>query len=337
MGANLTLHKGGHMILTSGIVSLLAIAACAAALVISWRAGGRVRLAALVASLAAFIMVMSAVIVFSVRPTFSGEWDSSWGRLSLAQRGDRVSGTYAGSVPGRVEGTVSGTRLDYRWSDSKRRSGRGYWIYTVDGQTVRLVGRWGSGDSDSDGGEWIASAAGGGRDGERGSRKRDYGNEKRGDGGGRYSGGEGKTPLSKPVMPFGTAKCVSCPAPNRNGVLPQDRWLVIITSSEGPNQAMFLNSRTGVLHDAEYPDVFVKNGHYPCFQRCYTFESQNVLKVFDPNTGKASRYPIKILNFGMNTYVFGPMDGQDRSWDALQYPGWGPNGETDLSSRCDCR
>jgi hypothetical protein len=83
---------------------------------------------------------------------FTGTWNTAWGPVKMTQTGAKVEGTYGGTFPGRLKGTVSGSRLAFEWIGDNGEQGRGIFILADDGNS--FVGTWGSGVSDSDGGPW---------------------------------------------------------------------------------------------------------------------------------------------------------------------------------------
>ena len=84
---------------------------------------------------------------------FSGTWDSSEGdTLHLTQSGDNVTGNYDHPY-GKVEGTVSGKRLRFRWTQGTD-TGTGTLILSDDGRS--FTGWWSRSNNpdDKSGGGW---------------------------------------------------------------------------------------------------------------------------------------------------------------------------------------
>ena len=106
----------------------------------------------------AWIVLLTASVVWA-GPDFSGSWDTNWGRIELTQRGNKVMGHYTGQYTGIIDGTVTGSRLNFTWSQSNGQYGKGYFDISPDGATIS--GSWGAQESDSDGGEWNGTRAGG--------------------------------------------------------------------------------------------------------------------------------------------------------------------------------
>jgi hypothetical protein len=101
------------------------------------------------------------------RPTgtsFGGVWYSDqFEHMFLRQQGDKVRGIYSYDYGGTLEGTVEGNLMKFQWIDpgskeEARRSfeGRGYFQLVQEGDSVRLVGKWGYGESYTGGGPWTA-------------------------------------------------------------------------------------------------------------------------------------------------------------------------------------
>jgi hypothetical protein len=87
--------------------------------------------------------------------SFQGNWDSTWGKMILAQEGGKVHGTFTGYREGAVTGTLDGDVFHFIWDQRVPRShGHGYLQMSPDG--THLEGRWGYLKSDDDGGRWAA-------------------------------------------------------------------------------------------------------------------------------------------------------------------------------------
>jgi hypothetical protein len=75
-------------------------------------------------------------------PTFAGEWETTYGRMSLKVEGKRVSGTYAYTADGRangVNGTVEGTKLTFSYSEPGV-TGEG--VFTLANDGLSFDGLW---------------------------------------------------------------------------------------------------------------------------------------------------------------------------------------------------
>jgi len=70
--------------------------------------------------------------------SFEGVWDTRYGPLRLSLDGERASGLYA-TNEGRIEGTLSGDRLEFRYSE-RDASGEGWFRLRPDGRGFE--GRW---------------------------------------------------------------------------------------------------------------------------------------------------------------------------------------------------
>lgn len=78
----------------------------------------------------------------------SGFYDGSAGAVQLTQRGNRIYGSFANG--GIMEGFIENGKITYHWSLGDTH-GLGYWY--VDGRG-RLIGTWGTNNSDTSGGNW---------------------------------------------------------------------------------------------------------------------------------------------------------------------------------------
>jgi hypothetical protein len=74
-------------------------------------------------------------------PTFAGEWDTTYGRLSIAVEGAKATGTYArlDATPNRINGTIEGPRLTFTYVETNA-TGEGHFTLAADGSTFR--GQW---------------------------------------------------------------------------------------------------------------------------------------------------------------------------------------------------
>jgi hypothetical protein len=80
----------------------------------------------------------------------SGRYARNWDEVTLVQNGNRITGTYVCCGGGTIEGRIyEGRVIRYRWTQP---GGSGLGVWTIDGD--QLLGTWGSGDSDHDGGRW---------------------------------------------------------------------------------------------------------------------------------------------------------------------------------------
>ncbi len=98
--------------------------------------------------------------LLSIAPKdFSGSWNTEWGVLTIRQNGESVTGEYTHKA-GKIEGTVSGDRLNFFWAQSPSYStpsdaGDGYFIISTDGK--KLNGKWRYGYSGEWQGDWSGS------------------------------------------------------------------------------------------------------------------------------------------------------------------------------------
>jgi TolB-like protein len=80
---------------------------------------------------------------------WSGTWNTDWGKMTLNEQGNHVTGTYT-FKNGRIDGTVSGGVLSGKWTQSNG-SGRFEFTMSDDGRTFN--GIWGYGEG-LDNGIW---------------------------------------------------------------------------------------------------------------------------------------------------------------------------------------
>jgi hypothetical protein len=87
----------------------------------------------------------------------SGDYDGTRGATTLVQQGVHVSGAYA-YHHGQIDGVVVGTTVRFSWIQDDG-SGRGEFFVRDDGL---LIGTWGMGYDDHNGGAWSLAPAGAG-------------------------------------------------------------------------------------------------------------------------------------------------------------------------------
>ncbi|MCG8557849.1 MAG: hypothetical protein MJD61_21585 [Proteobacteria bacterium] len=98
--------------------------------------------------------------------SFEGVWFSpQYGRMDMIQNGDTVLGEYSKDErTGTLQGDVEGDMLRFSWEEKRAlisnrptsTKGHGYFRYRVDPNTEehKILGRWGLGDNDNNGGPW---------------------------------------------------------------------------------------------------------------------------------------------------------------------------------------
>jgi hypothetical protein len=87
--------------------------------------------------------------------SFVGTWDSTWGRMVLAQEGKRVHGTFTGYREGGLTGQLDGDIFRFIWDQRvPRQHGHGFLQISPDG--LHVEGRWGYDKDDIEGGRWAA-------------------------------------------------------------------------------------------------------------------------------------------------------------------------------------
>ena len=70
---------------------------------------------------------------------FEGLWETTYGRLRLQVDGDQVRGSYASSAASKLEGTIRGSKLEFRYTEADS-SGAGTFELGDEGQSLK--GRW---------------------------------------------------------------------------------------------------------------------------------------------------------------------------------------------------
>ena len=83
--------------------------------------------------------------------SLTGSYSSAWGPVHLEQNGDIIVGAYECCGGGRIEGKIKGDLIRFRWRQPDD-AGSGRWKIKQGGK--RLIGTWGSGLSESNGGKW---------------------------------------------------------------------------------------------------------------------------------------------------------------------------------------
>jgi hypothetical protein len=71
---------------------------------------------------------------------FSGEWETTWGKMTLTQKGDLVEGVYNyADHEAKLTGKVTGQRLTFKYAEPDA-AGEGHFILAADGQS--FIGKW---------------------------------------------------------------------------------------------------------------------------------------------------------------------------------------------------
>jgi len=94
-------------------------------------------------------------------PTWTGVWDTNWGRMELTQSDGSVSGTYEHDQ-GNIQGTVQGNKVVGTWSEYPSYAppdDAGDFEFTMSPDGNSFLGRWRYGSS-GDWAEWTATRAG---------------------------------------------------------------------------------------------------------------------------------------------------------------------------------
>jgi len=91
----------------------------------------------------------------------SGVWKTNKGNVTLAETGYSlrdvsIDGSYTGKLKGSLQGTMSGPILTGTWSEPETtgRSNSGRFTFFFRNDYCAFTGTWGTGESDTNGGEW---------------------------------------------------------------------------------------------------------------------------------------------------------------------------------------
>jgi hypothetical protein len=90
-------------------------------------------------------------------PELVGRYQSNFGFMTLSLAPDvpgGVVGYYGEPVDGRLAGNVIDGRFTFVWEGNRGTGGRGFFERSPDGS---ITGLWGYGQSDTNGGNWVAS------------------------------------------------------------------------------------------------------------------------------------------------------------------------------------
>jgi len=75
----------------------------------------------------------------SAKASFNGVWSTTYGDMRLIVKGGSVKGTYSDGPESTIAGTVKGSRLDFKYSESTE-SGEGWFELSSDGR--KFAGKW---------------------------------------------------------------------------------------------------------------------------------------------------------------------------------------------------
>jgi hypothetical protein len=98
----------------------------------------------LLVAAAAGLMLAAVPAVGAPVCSWTGAWESNWGRMDLAQSGDNVSGSYV-RQSGKMVGRVSGNVLSGKWSEAptyKPPKDEGDYEFTMVTGCGAFDGRW---------------------------------------------------------------------------------------------------------------------------------------------------------------------------------------------------
>ena len=86
--------------------------------------------------------------------SWSGSWDTTYGKLTLVQTGDQVNGTYDGYGGGKITGRMTGNTLEFEWEDS---SGKGLGAFVMSADGASFEGGYGDTTSRTSRGAWTGT------------------------------------------------------------------------------------------------------------------------------------------------------------------------------------
>jgi len=84
-----------------------------------------------------FFLTQSTFMV-AAASAWDGEWDTNWGKMTLTQTGNTVSGTYTHNA-GRIEAQVVGNKIVGNWYQS---NGSGKMEFEMDSDGAGFQGKW---------------------------------------------------------------------------------------------------------------------------------------------------------------------------------------------------
>jgi hypothetical protein len=93
--------------------------------------------------------------------SWTGNWSTRFGNMSLQQIGDMVKGTYD-QDSGRIEGTISGTRLIGNWSEAPTFSPpgeAGQIVFMLSEDCMNFSGQWRYGSEGNWSSDWSGERA----------------------------------------------------------------------------------------------------------------------------------------------------------------------------------
>ena len=99
------------------------------------------RLLLILRSLLSSCLLGMATTSQAAPPTFAGDWETSFGHMTLKVTGTNVKGTYRlpGATPNEIQGTIDGLTLQFTYSEPEA-SGQGNFTLAADGES--FDGRW---------------------------------------------------------------------------------------------------------------------------------------------------------------------------------------------------
>jgi hypothetical protein len=84
--------------------------------------------------------------------TFTGTWQTPWGKVTLVHAGSKVSGAYSGKFTGSLDGQATDGVVTLTWIQTNGERGKARLTLAKDGRS--FTGTWGSRTSSTNGGAW---------------------------------------------------------------------------------------------------------------------------------------------------------------------------------------
>jgi hypothetical protein len=89
-------------------------------------------------ALVAVVVLLGGVAAARAEDGFTGTWDTTFGPLTMIQKGKKVTGTYYDGKA-KLEGTVEGNKLKFDYQE-KAQGGQGEFDLSADGKS--FTGKW---------------------------------------------------------------------------------------------------------------------------------------------------------------------------------------------------
>lgn len=90
-----------------------------------------------------FLLIQSAMAMAA--PSWTGDWNTTWGKMTLKQNDNIVVGTYP-FKDGRIDAQVIGNKIIGNWYQS---NGSGQIEFEMDSNGIKFQGKWKYSDKNS--------------------------------------------------------------------------------------------------------------------------------------------------------------------------------------------